>query len=316
LSDGDVLVRVDAAALNPVGYKLMEYMPSLIARRPFAAENDFAGVVVASKSAKHAVGERVFGMVPMPSQGRLKQGALAEYVRLPGVHVVRLPDNISMVDGAGITLAGETAYQGLFKHGGVQEGQTVFINGGSTSVGAFAIQMAKIKGCTVWASASGKNEKFVRELGADVFIDYTKAPLHETLLKDPPKTKFHFIFETVGLVDQSLYTHSEKYLAPNGIFLSTLPSPNNLYPSELFKMALMVWQLRPRLLGGVNRSWRVFLLDHNEQDLTQIAQWLAEGKMKPIVDSVFEFKDVMLAYDRLKSKRATGKVVIKVNPDV
>jgi len=89
--------------------------------------------------------------------------------------------------------------------------QTVLINGGSSATGAFAIQIAKYKGARVVATASGKNEQFVRNLGADEFIDYTtQGPLHEYLVQHIPDSKYHVIFDAVGLTDPSLFTWCEK----------------------------------------------------------------------------------------------------------
>ena len=98
---------------------------------------------------------------------RTRKGALTEYLAVHTSNLALCPQNVTLTQAAGITLAGLTAYQALFDLGGLQAGQRVFVNGGSTSVGAFAIQMAKAQGCTVGASASAKNELYVRSLGAD-----------------------------------------------------------------------------------------------------------------------------------------------------
>ena len=95
------------------------------------------------------------------------QGALAEYVCVPATNIVRRPENVTPTQAAGILLAGQTAWQALFKNAQLEEGQHVFINGGSTAVGAFAIQFAKAKGLKVTATASAKNEDFVKKMGAD-----------------------------------------------------------------------------------------------------------------------------------------------------
>ena len=127
---------------------------------------------------------------------KTKEGALQQYARLPANHLVLRPKNISAVEAAGLSLAGQTAWQALHDCAQFEAGQSVFINGGSSSIGAYAIQIVKAKGATrVVATASGKNEEFVRNLGADEFIDYTKQPLHEYLLKNPPSTKFDVIFD-------------------------------------------------------------------------------------------------------------------------
>lgn len=94
-------------------------------------------------------------------------GALAEYINVRADHLAPTPPNITPTQAAGLSLAGQTAWMGLFEYDDLQPGQTVFINGASSSVGAYAIQIAKSRGLKVWASASGKNEDFVRGLGAD-----------------------------------------------------------------------------------------------------------------------------------------------------
>jgi NADPH:quinone reductase-like Zn-dependent oxidoreductase len=146
----------------------MQVKPNFVAKRPFAAaEHDLAGTVVASRSSQHAVGDRVYGWIDLPAQKTTKQGSLTEYTIVHGNLLHKRPDNMSAVDAAGIMLVAQTAWVGLFEVAKLQEGQTVFINGGSSSVGLFAIQLAKARGLTVWASASGKNEELVRSMGAD-----------------------------------------------------------------------------------------------------------------------------------------------------
>jgi NADPH:quinone reductase-like Zn-dependent oxidoreductase len=146
----------------------MRMFPNFIARRPYdAAELDLAGTVVLSKSPLHAVGDKVYGCIDLGSQPKSKQGALAEYTIVPGTDLAKQPAGLSATDCAAIPLTAQTAHMGLLDVAGLKEGQTVFINGGSSSVGAYAIQIAKAHGIKVWASASGKNEEFVRGLGAD-----------------------------------------------------------------------------------------------------------------------------------------------------
>lgn len=144
-------------------------LPNFIARRPWdAAENDLSGTVVLSKSSLHKPGDKVYGFIDVATQMASKQGALTQYTRMSGELLVHRPEHIKSTDAAGITLAGNMAYQALFEVAKLEEGQTVFINGGSSSVGAYAIQFAKAKGLKVWTSASGKNEEYVKGLGADV----------------------------------------------------------------------------------------------------------------------------------------------------
>ena len=100
-------------------------------------------------------------------QPTIRQGALAEYIRVPTDYFVLRPSNISPVQAAGITLTAMTSYQALINIGKLEPEQTILVNGGSSAVGAFAIQIAKAKGAHVVATASGKNEAFVRKMGAD-----------------------------------------------------------------------------------------------------------------------------------------------------
>ncbi|TBU35309.1 NAD(P)-binding protein [Dichomitus squalens] len=173
----------------------------------------------------------------------------------------------------------------------LEAGQSVFINGGSTAVGSFAIQLAKAKGAHVAVSASGKNEEYVRNLGADEFFDYTKAPLHEQLIAANPNPKYHAFFEAVGTADPALFVESEKYL------------------KFLWKVLL-----QPSWLGGTKRTWKLIFVVPTKKDLEAFAKLVEEGKVKPLIDSVFSFEDTLKAYERIKTDRATGKVVVKVDP--
>lgn len=159
----------------------MRLVPNFVAGRPYPAENDLAGIIVDAGDSDFKVGDRVFGFIEVDLQRKIRQGSLTEYTRMPASHLAPLPANTSFTGAAGFTLAGETAYQALFEVCQLEAGQSVFVNGGSSSVGAFAIQIAKAKGCRVVASASGKNEDFVKALGADeashhIQANYCKQP--------------------------------------------------------------------------------------------------------------------------------------------
>lgn len=187
LKEGEVLVKIHAAALNPAGYKLMEMAPNWLTKRPYVAEHDLSGVVVdANGSEEFKVGDEVYGWIPSTEQFKSHQGALSQYAAIPAGTLVRRPSNLSEIEAAGVTLAAMTALHTL-NEAQLREGQTLFVNGGSTAVGSFAIQLAKVRGARVVATASGKNESLVRGLGADEFIDYTSVGhLHDHLTQSPP----------------------------------------------------------------------------------------------------------------------------------
>ncbi|KAF9036600.1 hypothetical protein BJ165DRAFT_1532722 [Panaeolus papilionaceus] len=279
LPQGEVLVKIQAAAFNPVGWKMMK-LPNLFAKRPHVAEHDFSGVVVDANGTSFSNGDNVFGFISVNLQQKTRQGALAEYARLPADHLMLRPPHVTPVEAAGLTLAGATSYQALFRIAKLEAHQTIFINGGSTAVGAFAIQMAKAKGARVVATASAKNEGFVRRMGADEFIDYTKQPLVPYLVKNPPSTKYNVIYDAVGLLDPSLFTSSAAYLAPNGIFISSGPLPKSASLSEIWNLirtagAMVV----PSWLGNVNRKYSIVMLKHDANDFKELQKLVADGKL-------------------------------------
>lgn len=139
----------------------------LASMRPTIPEYEMAGTIVDANGTDFSVGDEVVAHLDLSMAHKTKQGALAEYVWIDVNNIVRRPANITPTQAAGVSLAGQTAWQSLFEFGELQDGQTVFINGGSTAVGSFAIQWAKARGCHVIASASGKNEQYVRDLGVD-----------------------------------------------------------------------------------------------------------------------------------------------------
>lgn len=148
----------------------MQILPNILTSRPFPSEFDLSGIIAAvhPSVSDFKVGDHVFGYIEVVLQHKIRQGALAQYARMPASFLAPMPTNgITFTQAAGVTLAGQTAYQGLIGSGKIEAGQTIFVNGGSSSVGALAIQIAKARGCKVYASASGKNEAFVWSLGAD-----------------------------------------------------------------------------------------------------------------------------------------------------
>ncbi|KAJ7130309.1 NAD(P)-binding protein [Mycena epipterygia] len=308
LKKGHVLVKIQAAALNPAGYKLMGAVPNLLAGRPHVAENDFTGIVVDPNGSEFTAGDKVFG-------SSLRIGTLTEYAVIPSESMVSVPPNISAVEAAGLGIVVATAYQGLVAKLKIESGQTVFINGGSSGVGLSAIQIAKSMGCKVVATASGRNKELLLSLGVDEFIDYTEAPLVEQLISKPPSPKFHAIYDAVGLTDPALYLNSASYLAPGGIYLTagTLPSTRTEITGVLRQ--IVEGLLRPTWLGGVPRKYVPLFVNMGKKDLETVRDLVAEGAVKPIVDSVYSFDQdgVMKAYEKMMSKRAVGKVVVKVS---
>ena len=144
----------------------MRLAPNSLFKR--IAEYDFAGEVVdANGDPQFKVGDQVFGSIPVAGSFRNGQGALAQYAYVPIKTIIHRPETIPPNEASGIAIVAITAYAALYQIGKLEAGQRIFINGGSTSVGIYAIQLAKALGCKVYASASGRNEEFLKGLGVD-----------------------------------------------------------------------------------------------------------------------------------------------------
>ncbi|KAG9055642.1 hypothetical protein FS842_001623 [Serendipita sp. 407] len=316
LAPGEVLVQVEAAALNPIGYKLMSMLPNTVAKRPHTAENDFTGIVVASQGVtefKH--GDAVCGWVSQSMSQMTSQGALCHFVRVRADHCVRRPHNVTPIQAAGVCLAGLSAYKLLFEDAKVKAGQRIFINNGSGGVGSFAIQLAKAFGCHVTATASSTTRDFVLRLGADEVVDYQTEPVAQFLVKNPPEILFDAIVDCHGL-SPDLYNNCEHYLKPEGIFATVAPATPSLFATATAGAGLFGRALRPAWLGGVSRNLRLLNLENSKDDLRALGDFISSGKVTPAVDSVFKFDDIFLAYERLMSGRAQGKVVVVVDSDL
>ncbi|KAJ7175689.1 NAD(P)-binding protein [Mycena filopes] len=307
-----VLVKVQATALNPVGYKLLRTLPNFMAGRPHVKEQDVAGIIVDPNGSGFSVGDKVFG-----ASLSTKFGTLAQYAVLPSSCLALKPANVSAIEAAGLAIVVATAYQALVTNLHIESGQTVFINGGSSAVGLASIQIAKSIGCKVVATASSKNKELLLSLGVDEFIDYTEAPLVTQLISHPPSPKFHVIFDAVGLTDPALYLKSASYLAPGGVYVTAGTLPKDL--KEFGGMLRQVFEgmLRPAWLGGVPRKYGMVTVNLGKKNIEAVANLVANGAVKPIIDSVYAFDrdGVMKAYEKIMTKHAAGKVVVKVSEE-
>ncbi|KAF9643570.1 NAD(P)-binding protein [Thelephora ganbajun] len=331
LKRGEVLVKVQAVSLNPVGWKLMKSFPNSWFKRE--AEMEFAGEIVEVNHVEDfKPTDQVFGFLPpIPVHAFRKKGVLAQYAAIPSQYLAHRLESLTPQQASGISLVGLTAYQAVYELVDLRPGQTVFVNGGTTAVGIYAIQMAKALGCRVIATASGKNEEFLRALGIDEFIDYTKSPLVETLISNSNAPKVDVFLEAVGFTTTDLYKASEKFLAPGGTFLSVGPTAST--PGGSILGYFWTTQFRPTWLGGVKSRFRMVSVDFTRKNADILSNLIKDGKdnaattsflvlnlpfigkVKPVIDSVFSFDDALRAYDRILTARAVGKVVIEVPDD-
>lgn len=295
-----VLVQVISTSLNPADYKVPEIglLLKLAVSTPASPGLDFCGRVVATGPAATGLkpGQLVFGCLNPP----LQFGALAEYVVCPSNVLVPLPEGVDPDHAATIGIAGQTSYQVLRPQ--VSEGDRVFINGGSGGCGIYAIQIAKILGCHVTVTCSTRNIELCKDLGADEVIDYTATDVVQTL-KQKGRV-FSLVVDMIGSPDD-LYRESHHFLLPGKPFVQ-VGVASMLTAAERL--------LRPRLLGGGQSPYQVVLFRNRQDQLRQLGEWIQQSKIRVVLDSTFEFDDTVKAFEKLRTHRARGKIVVHVSP--
>ncbi|MEU8709009.1 NADP-dependent oxidoreductase [Streptomyces sp. NPDC048565] len=306
LGPGDVLVRVHAVGVNPPDWYLRGGMttmpgdPESTVSLPVVPGTDVSGVVeaVAPGVDDFAVGDEVFGMLRFPSfRGR----AYAEYVAAPASDLARKPAGIDHVHAAGAPMAGLTAWQFLIETGhdhpspfqearhrptALDADATVLVNGAAGGVGHLALQLAKWKGARAVAVASGGHESFLRDLGADRFIDYTRSR-PEDLVHD-----VDLVLDTVGGPDSRRLLHT---LKRGGAQFPVFPG--DFDEEEIAKLGVTVSSTQVRSNGA---------------QLAELGRLLDAGTVRVAIDSTFALADARAAHERAARGHIRGKIVLTV----
>jgi len=216
LEPHDILIRVVAAGVNPVDWKIREgYLKEMIQyTMPLTLGWDVSGIVeaVGNEASRFKVGDPVFARPDIK-----RNGTYAEFVAVREDEVAHKPKTVSHVEAGSLPLAGITAWTALFTAANLASGQRVLIHAGSGGVGSLAVQLAKWKGAEVVATTSGKNRAFVESLGADLVIDYQK----EAFASVAGKTDV--VFDTIG---GDVQESSWSVLKPGGILVSVISPPS------------------------------------------------------------------------------------------
>ncbi|MCJ1281491.1 hypothetical protein MMC26_000811 [Xylographa opegraphella] len=314
LKPDQVLVHVHYSSLNPVDYKIPEFplVGRLAISKPAIPCVDFCGTVAAAGSGRQDLspGQWVFGMLDLPAFG-----ACAEYVVASNKEgCVALPDGVKPEEAATIGVAGLTAYLSLIPHlskivkTSNDSQPRVFINGGSGGTGIYAIQIAKAKGCFVATTCSARNVELCYQLGADQVIDYTKQDVVAALEKIAQSQggPFDLVVDNVGGATP-VYWQSHRYLTPTGKFVAVGGDPSLQGVVDFAKIFL--W---PRFLGGGQRKYVIFSAVANAEGYRVVAEMLAEGKVRVVIEEIYGLEDLGRAFERLKTGRVRGKLVIKV----
>lgn len=310
---GELLIKVRATSLNPIDKMRVE--GGLKALRPETMTPsilgyDGAGIVeaVGEGVADVQVGAEVFfRWFPPPSQG-----TIAEFVAVPADQVVNKPVHVSFEEAASFPLVGLTTIQAMTR-GGVKEGDKVFISGGAGGVGTFAIQYAKnvLKAGTVATTASpGEKTDLCKSLGADVVINYREEKFEEVL------TEYDFAFDTSG---ESAKCAQILKKGKKVVTIAGTPSLDELTrigvrPNFIVRTFLNMKRQKEAMdnaeAAGV--EWSNLMLTQSKPDLQHLADNIAAGLIKPVVDNIWDLSDWQGAVKQSASGRAKGKCVIRV----
>lgn len=302
----DVLVEVAAAGLNPIDSKIRDGAFKLVLpyKTPLVLGHDLAGTVISvgANARRFKVGDAVYAR---PRDGRI--GAFAERIVVNESDLALKPGNISMAEAASIPLIGLTAWQVLVERAQIKPGQKVLIHAGSGGVGTFAIQLAKHLGATVATTASAANAAMVKELGADVVIDYRSQNFEEEL------SGYDVVLHTL---DATALEKSLKVLKPGGklISISGAPDPAFARSQGLNVVLRLVLRLlsagirRKATRAGVDYSFLFMHADGGQ--LERITRLIEDGTIRPVVDRAFPFEQLNDALAYIDTGRAKGKVVV------
>lgn len=289
---------------NPVDYKPAE-LPGVIRfgiTKPATPGIDFAGSIVQPASGSPLKpGQLVFGVC---GTNPVAGGALREFSVSKVESAVPIPEGLDPMDAATVGVAGLTAYQSIVPH--VKTGDKIFINGGSGGTGVFGVQIAKAVGCHVTTTCSTANVEFCKGLGADEVVDYKKEKVLDVLLARAKEHKFDHVVDNVGS-DEQLMFHCHEFMRPTGVMIVVGGDPSMKAIGQTLRTKLL-----PGFLGGVKGKVVGFWPTQKAEDLQQVGEWMKEGKIKTVVGSTFQFEEVPKAFEKLKTGRARGKIVVDV----
>jgi len=280
---GQVLVSVHAASVNPVDFKIRsgKYPAVKEDRLPYTLGRDVSGVVekCGAQASRFNHGDEVFSIVGICG------GGYSEEVVVDEDALAAKPSGIDHIHATAIPLAGQTAWQGLFRHGGLRAGQSVLIHGGTGGVGHFAIQFAKARGARVLTTVSTENVKFAGALGADVVIDY-RTQRFEDVASD-----LDMVFD---LIDGETRERSWNVLKKGGVLVSTLTEPSQEKAKQF----------------GV-RAMR-YTVEADGDELAEIAALVTAGKVKPHIQKTFPLAAAADALASVERGHSVGKIVLAV----
>lgn len=307
ISEDEVLVKVEYAGVNPLDNMIVREEVKLITpyKYPLVMGNEFSGVIekAGSKVTDFKEGNRVYARMPLD-----KIGAFAEYVAIDKNAIAEIPDYLSFEEAACVPLTALTAIQ-AFELMNPNKGESIFISGGTGSLGAMAIPIAKSMGLKVITSGSARNKERVTELGVDEFFDY-KTQDYSEILAD-----VDYVLDTLG---EKELEKEFKILKSGGILVSLKGLPNKEFAERmglsfvkkgLFKVAGMKFD---KMAAKKNQKYYFLFVESNGRQLKEFSRIFAEKNIKPSVDEIFSLNDVNRAMKKVNQGGSKGKTLIKI----
>ncbi|MHB1544232.1 MAG: quinone oxidoreductase family protein [Gammaproteobacteria bacterium] len=288
---GMILVKVMAASVNPLDYKLRRDGAWAGIELPVILGSDVSGIVeeVGPGCTRFGKGDEVFYTAAIDKH---RMGTYAEYHLVHESLAVTKPSSLSFIEAASLPLAGCTAWQALFDRGRLHLGETILIHAGAGGVGSLAIQMAKAAGARVLATCRKANRDLVSNLGADAVIDYRVEDVTRAVRSVIGSEALDVVFDTVG---GTTIANSLSILKPGGRILSIAASDS--------------------VLGTAYRKnidLHLIYLCRSRQLMEHLTTLLANGTLHPVIDSVLPLDRVGEAHKRLEAGGVRGKVVLEV----
>ena len=288
IGEKDILVETIAGSINPIDWKQRKGNHRFIfgSHFPIVLGYDISGIVrrIGTKVQNFSVGDSVCGVL-----NNKYGGGLSQFVRGSEKCFTKVPSSVDLGKSAALPLAGLTALQALRDKGKIASGMKVLIIGAAGGVGHFAIQVAQIYECEVFAVTSEKHKDFINNLAKTTFIDYQK----EDFLNSTER--FHIIFDTVGKYS---FPKCKHLLSSNGVYINTLPRPKILVHKFL---SLFTQQKKVRTL----------LMRHLPTDLHLLISWVQSGQLKIGIDKEFSIHEIAEAHAFSEAGHTQGKILIR-----
>lgn len=305
LRDNKIIVKVHAASVNPVDYRIRTGAAKQILRykMPLTLGHDFSGIVESVGSSIHSFkpGDKVYGRTPVT-------GSFQEYVLVSENDIARIPSNLSLTEAAAVPLVALTAYQGIFDWIDLKENQSILILGGSGGVGHVAVQLARIAKAKVYTTASEEGIQFLSGLGEIEFINYKTENFNEVIkgvdavfdMRGKEALDLAFgVVKSGGSIASITYIPTPSYAKKAGM---------GIFVENALKVATRKIRKRAR---KANIHFNSFLTQSNRAELEKISQYIENEQLMVKIQKIYSADEINEAIEEIMNGRTKGKLVIE-----